>query len=370
MLKRAVLKFTAAILGLFLIINTNAYALPSLAKTLSESYNIPDPAVIAHRGASYYAPEGTKAAYQLACHLGVDYLEADLQQTKDGELVAFHDRTLQRTTNITNVFPDRANDPVSSFTLSELKQLDAGSWFNHQYPQRARKNFNGLKILTLSEVQKIAENCPEHQPGLYLETKFSEETPDIAKDLKNALLARHWIGSSAHRLGRSVILQTFSKEGLAKLQQQMTAVPKILLLWAGKDSIEIKETQPQGENESNADYYARLQVKSQQAYADWLDYAMLNGAVGVGPATTQHAHDGKFSQQFSYMELAKPWMIKLIHEKGLLAHVYTVDQQADIERLKKLDVDGYFTDRPALVLKALKRAPAKNSSKLLEKIGF
>src|SRR5918992_2295406 len=63
--------------------------------------------VVAHRGASAYAPEHTIAAYRLALEQGADYVEQDLQISKDGVLVCLHDLTLERTTNVEEVFPDR-----------------------------------------------------------------------------------------------------------------------------------------------------------------------------------------------------------------------------------------------------------------------
>src|SRR5678815_927111 len=63
--------------------------------------------LIAHRGASGYAPEHTLAAYRLAMEQGADYVEQDLGVTKDGVLVCLHDDTLERTTNVEEVFPDR-----------------------------------------------------------------------------------------------------------------------------------------------------------------------------------------------------------------------------------------------------------------------
>src|ERR687892_6045 len=63
--------------------------------------------LIAHRGASAYAPEHTRAAYQLAIDQGADYVEQDLQITQDGVLVCLHDLTLERTTNVEEVFADR-----------------------------------------------------------------------------------------------------------------------------------------------------------------------------------------------------------------------------------------------------------------------
>src|SRR5262245_1245269 len=97
------------------------------------------PLLVAHRGASGYAPEHTIAAYKLAIEQGADFVEQDLQVTRDGQLVCAHDAELSRTTNVKEVFPDRTTerDPDGSgtpkrgwyivdFTLAEIKKLDAG----------------------------------------------------------------------------------------------------------------------------------------------------------------------------------------------------------------------------------------------------
>src|SRR5688572_6859584 len=62
--------------------------------------------LVAHRGASAYAPEHTLAAYRLAIEQGADYVEQDLAVTRDGVLICLHDETLERTTNVEEVFPE------------------------------------------------------------------------------------------------------------------------------------------------------------------------------------------------------------------------------------------------------------------------
>src|SRR5215475_1243496 len=85
------------------------------------------PTLIAHRGASWDAPEHTLAAYELALKQGADFVEPDLQITRDGVLVCLHDTTLERTTDVEQLFPDRAQAlggkktwPVVEFTLAEI----------------------------------------------------------------------------------------------------------------------------------------------------------------------------------------------------------------------------------------------------------
>jgi glycerophosphoryl diester phosphodiesterase len=111
--------------------------------------------VIGHRGASAYAPEHTLHSYDLALDQGADAVEQDLHVTKDGVLVCLHDRSLERTTDVRDVFPERGRVGmigeritrhwfVHDFTVDEIKQLDAGSWFSAE--------FAGLRIPTFQEV--------------------------------------------------------------------------------------------------------------------------------------------------------------------------------------------------------------------------
>ena len=81
--------------------------------------------VIGHRGAAGLAPENTFAGFDLALELGVDGIETDVQKTKDGKLVLFHDDRLDKTTNGTGVLQETS--------WQELQQLDAGSWFDAKY---------------------------------------------------------------------------------------------------------------------------------------------------------------------------------------------------------------------------------------------
>lgn len=90
------------------------------------------PLIIAHRGASAYAPENTMAAFELACTQGADMLELDVQRSADGELVVFHDQTTARW--------DGRNRLVGTCTVAELRQLDIG----------------GERIATLAEVCTLA----------------------------------------------------------------------------------------------------------------------------------------------------------------------------------------------------------------------
>ena len=145
--------------------------------TLSEEMQkvrdyVPEYAVMAHRGSTFWTPEETEAAYRWAREIGADYLECDLQVSKDGVVLALHDTDLKRTTNIADVFGevlptklrkeyyqklgytteqidslvlvDRQNfvpNYPSSYTYYELMHLDAGTWFNQTSLEQARAGF-------------------------------------------------------------------------------------------------------------------------------------------------------------------------------------------------------------------------------------
>ena len=100
--------------------------------------------VTAHRGFSYKAPENTQPAFEKAIKVKADYIELDVQLTSDGELVVFHDDTLDRTTDGTG--------KLSDHTYEELQQLSAGSWFSDD------GKYDDVRIMKLSEVFELIDN--------------------------------------------------------------------------------------------------------------------------------------------------------------------------------------------------------------------
>ena len=92
------------------------------------------PLIIAHRGGSHYAPENTIAAGDYADYIGVDGWEVDVQISYDGVPFLMHDDTLERTTNVEDIYPSRAEEDASSFNISELFALNAGEWFTTTDP--------------------------------------------------------------------------------------------------------------------------------------------------------------------------------------------------------------------------------------------
>jgi glycerophosphoryl diester phosphodiesterase len=344
---------------------------------LATRLGIPYPAVIAHRGASFDAPESTAAAYKTARDLGADYLEMDLQRSKDGVLFVLHDNNLQRTTDVASKFPERKDSPANAFTMAELKTLDAGSWFNAAFPDRARPAFAGLKILTLDEIIDIAEGNALHKPGLYIETKEPKQFPGIEHDLKAKLQARGWLNPGESKPTNSplavgqgngkVVLQTFEKSSLELLQKEMPQVPKILLLWVGEGSIEPKSnvTFAESGEKDKAAYYAKQQPKDKAEFQQWVDYAKAQGAIGTGPSAALSEGGDQ-----SYSDLVQPWMNQYTHDQGLLVHVYTIDDAVDYQKVMGAGVDGIFTNRASELLKFYKRPAPASVDQVLKNNGY
>ena len=126
--------------------------------------------VVAHRGASGTAPENTLVALREAARLGAAFAEVDVVLSKDGVPVLAHDRTLERTTDVATVFPERTTGTVAEFTLAELRTLDAGSWFH--------ESFAGERIPTLREALRVFREC---DLGLWLELKGPDPHGQLAR---------------------------------------------------------------------------------------------------------------------------------------------------------------------------------------------
>lgn len=194
--------------------------------------------LIAHRGASAYAPEHTLDAYRLAIAQGADFVEQDLAVTKDGVLVCIHDLTLERTTNVEEVFPDRSSREaatsagqaapgqaasgrrwlVNDFTLAEIKRLDAGAWFDPK--------FKGATIPTFQE----AIDTVRGKAGMYPELKDPEfyRQRGIRTDalLAEMLRANKLVGAPK----TPVIIQSFDDTTLRQLARNLPQVPRVYLV--------------------------------------------------------------------------------------------------------------------------------------------
>ena len=296
------------------------------------------PLVIAHRGASGYRPEHTLESYRLAVEMGADFIEPDLVSTKDGVLIARHENEIGSTTDVATRFPDRKRTKTvdgesltgwftEDFTLAEIKTLRA----RERLAFRSHAYDGQFAVPTFDEVVDLARRMGEARKrpvGVYPETKHPTYFRGISLPLEEKLIAslqRHgWNDRTA-----PVFIQSFEQGNLRELRKKTTV-----------RLIQLVNTPAMIEGEG---------LKTIAAYAD-----------GIGPEkrlVIPVNADGS---------LAPPTdLVARAHALNLLVHVWTVrterdflpagyrgDVAAEFAALRRLGVDGVFTDFPDLGVKA------------------
>lgn len=235
--------------------------------------------LIAHRGASDVAPENTLAAIARALEGPAQYIEIDIHQTRDQQVVVMHDATVNRTTN--------GRGAIADLTLAELRQLDAGSWFNAAFSQE--------KVPTLEEVLRLVNG----RKKLLIEIKKGQ---NYYKGIEKATLelirkhqARDW-----------TLIQSFYDPVLARVWQQEDAITTHKLL-LGK-------------------------VPGLPLYFDHrLRWGRLDQYDRVQAINIHH-------------RFASRGFIRHLHHKGFKTFVWTVDKPADINKMIDRGADGIISN--------------------------
>ena len=193
---------------------------------------VPHKLLVAHRGASGYAPEHTIQAYQLATEQGADFVEQDLNVTRDGVLVCLHDATLERTTDVEEMFPDRATDAagrkgwfVADFTLAEIRRLDAGSWFGPQ--------FAGARVPTFQEAIDLVRGKAGLFPELKAPSAYRDRGMDMVPIFVEAL-KKNGLDRAGADARTPVVVQSFDPEALAAVARDLPTLQRVLLLDAAR----------------------------------------------------------------------------------------------------------------------------------------
>lgn len=251
-------------------------------------YDLPRPIVFAHRGSSAHAPENTLSAFTLAIQQGADAIELDTMLSADGQVVVIHDEKLDRIAGV--------QKEVKHLSLSELKSLDVGNYFNSAY--------KGEHIPTLSEVFEI---CGK-KIFMNIELKnLSTPSDDLPK--KVAELVEQF-GIEEH-----IIFSSFNPIALVRIRQYLPKISIGLLADSGWKG-----------------YWARSGIGS------LLKYDALHPWIGDVSAK----------------------LVDRAHRHGKRVHVYTVNNPEDIQRMKALNVDGIFSDDPLMALQILNRGASKS----------
>ncbi|GAE33071.1 glycerophosphoryl diester phosphodiesterase [Halalkalibacter akibai JCM 9157] len=225
-----------------------------------------------------------------------DYIELDLQMTKDGVLIAMHDTTVNRTTNGTG--------SVANMTIDEIKQLDAGSWFNTRNPEKAKDEFVGLEVPTLEEVfQKFGRST-----NYYIETKSPTLYPGMEEELLRLIDKYNLTGENAR--SSKVLIQSFFPQSLINIHEMNPNLPLVQLL-----------SQP------------TLGAGAAAELAYIKEYA-----IGVGPSLA------RVNEEY----------VQQVRAEGLQMHPYTVNTKENMRRALDWGVNGVFTDYPDLFNEVIK----------------
>ncbi|MEX0724010.1 MAG: glycerophosphodiester phosphodiesterase [Gracilimonas sp.] len=236
--------------------------------------------IIAHRGASAYHPENTMSAFRAAYEMGAEMIELDVTLSKDGVPVVIHDETIDRTTN--------GKGLVSDFTLDELKNLDAGTWFS--------KKHAGEPIPTLEEVLEFTRG----KIALNIEVKPEAVTDEV----RGGIEEKAWDLVKKYEMEEYVLFSSFNYQAITHLKEINVDI-KAALLFEKKQSA--KRSPGQLVDEYNADAF-----------------------------------------NCSYRQFSKKWAEEAL-EKGFPVFVYTVNSERRMKKMIKRGVRGIFSDKPDLL---------------------
>lgn len=248
------------------------------------------PLFFAHRGGSALAPENTLPAFENGLSLGADALELDVHYTRDGEIVVFHDETLDRTTS--------GSGPLAAQTLDELRRLDAGYTFTTDNGRTFPWRGQGVTIPTLREV---FERFPNTRVNIEMKVNDAEGERRLA----HLLLDNGWEEWAMVGSFHTDALNRFRALGEGRIATSASA----------------------GETRA---FLLRVLLRQTRRMRPMFDALQV-------------------PEVYSGIRVVSPTSIRLAHELDLDVHVWTVDDRDTMERLLDWGVDGVMSDRPDTV---------------------
>jgi glycerophosphoryl diester phosphodiesterase len=256
--------------------------------------------IIAHRGARSLAPENTMSAAIKAFECDADGWELDVAMSLDGEVVLIHDDTLERTSNVEDLFPNRQPWSVYDFTYEDLKKLDFGTWFIHEDPlkQIASGNvteadiekYRGEQMLTLREALLFTK---DNNWWVNIEIKDASGTPADAKIVSEVVAL-----VEALKMEDSVLISSFNFDYLRQVKSLNNKLATGVLV-----------------NKIVQDPIALMEELGAQAF-----------------------HPG--------LKVTYEKQVQLLREAGYDVNVWTVNEESDLRKLMAMGVTGVFTDFP------------------------
>lgn len=269
--------------------------------------------VVAEGGASAIAPPSSKTAFVVAAELGVDYVQAEVRQTRDGALVAYHRDSIHDTSDVTRLYPDRAMGPLEGFTFEELSRLDLGGAFGKRHPDLAHPCFGGSRILSLPGLAGLALTG-RRSSGLYLTLPPDSDIAAVMNVLR---------GSRFLNRGQILVEAT----SLEQLQILRAELPELYTFLAIPDD-------------------AHVDVRHLMIKADEL------GAKGVSLPSSK----------------AFPWHIRRAKSLGLAPWVRDVESNWQVSMLRFSGAAGVVSKAPEEVLRHIGRPPYMPAEEMLNRM--
>lgn len=278
--------------------------------------------VIAHRGASAYAPENTLAAFRMASEMKADYFELDCTLSRDGEVIVIHDDTLDRTTPL--------QGPVMATNASLITKADAGTWFDPK--------FSDETVPTLAETLEFAKDTIK----VYIEIKDSD--PNDAILLKTLL-----------ELGmtQGELLPELDEEVMAAIKASET--PNLELTRKVIEQVRERDMEDEVVIQSFSPIVCAIALIEAPELRTELLASSSRDNPEIWPAFQQWA---KFLKAHGFninKDLATKELVDEFQALGMTMAVWTVNDKAEMERLANLGVDAIITDRPDVCREVLGR---------------
>jgi glycerophosphoryl diester phosphodiesterase len=257
--------------------------------------------VIAHQGGEGLRPSNTMAAFTNAVELGADMLEMDIHSTKDGVLVTIHDATIDRTTNGTG--------RVQDYTVEELQQFDAGYHFPNLEEEAARTDrpFRGEGV-TIPALEEVFKTFPE----MRMVIEIKQEAPSIVAPFC-ALLHEY-------NMTDQVVVATFRETVVRKFRQECPDVPTAAV-----------------ESEVRLFYVLNL--------------------LGMSRAYQSSAYAFQVPEYFGSIHVVTPGFVSAAQHHNIDVQPWTINDEAQMQRMIDAGVQGIMTDYPDKLLRLLGRLP-------------
>ena len=267
------------------------------------------PSIVAHRGARSVAPENTLLSAQRAFDYQADQWELDIQETKDGELIVIHDPNLMLTSNSEQVFPMRFFWKVKNFTLAEIKQLDAGSWYLKKDPFGEIKNGT---VTSAEQERMVNEPFPTLREALQftkdkdwsvnIEIKDISDTPGDADIVQKTVTLIDEMD-----MQEQVIISSFNPGYLKQVKQFNPNLKTALLVKKMDDALKLLQD---------------------------------TGANAINP---------------SFESIKDLSIIKTLRDAGYDVYIWTVNDENTMMTLINAGVSGIITDYPQRLTKVLEK---------------